>query len=169
MMTAAQQTLDAYMTWEEWDRQRQTMGVRDFTAQPLRKVRTAAQEFAAFCRELDDESAKLSAEDAALLARLEALPVPGWVRAMADYQTHAQRMRAWYRELDKSARPLVWRAINVDRALTLAECRVSAGDALPADLWGKPDWPEKRRDEVQRIAAARGDTFAEGMQGPVLL
>lgn len=165
-MNAAQVEFSAYMSWEQWDRERRELGTRNFETHPLRKVKTAAQEFAAFCRELDDASSKLSAADAELLARLEALPRPSWMQAVEDYETHAQRMRAWFRQLDKNAAPLIWRPLSVERAEL-----VRKGDSLSLIISHSTraeEWHEKRRDEVQRVAAARGDTFAPGMHGPEL-
>lgn len=136
------------------------IGVRDFTTHPLRKVKTPAAEFAAFCKKLDVQNAKRqtwraihaapSCEDAQLLARLDALPRPAWMQALANYTTHTQRMRDWFKELDKAARPLVWHPISAERALMLA---------THTTLWGRLEWPDKRRTKVQAIAASRGDIF----------
>lgn len=146
--------------------------VRNFEAHPLRKVKTPAQEYAAFCASLDALNARrpaMGADDAAELARLKAVPLPSWARAMAVYRTHAQRMTEWYRELDKNAKPLIWRPIDASRAAMLANecasCDAFKRTGKPCDLKSHRTlkvWSAKRRDAVLRAAIARGDTLNTG-------
>lgn len=44
----------------------------------------------------------LSPEDAEFMARMRAMPQPNWMRSMLAYKTHAERMREFYRELDRA-------------------------------------------------------------------
>ena len=127
----------------------------------LDNYKTHTQRMNEFYREIDKASAELSADDAELLARLEALPDPPWLTPMQAFKTHAERMRAWYRELDKYSKPLIWRALPKERLEELAaECSACVGKCeYPYHHKTKKEWPDKRRDEVQRIAAARGDAF----------
>lgn len=149
------------------------VGVRNFKTHPLRKVKTPAQEFATFCKKLDVRNkaqdtwraihSKPSMADAQLLARLEAMPRPAWMRALADYQTHAQRMRAWFKELNSNAAPLTWNPISAERTKVLLKCTRKYCDNVPCeDKLHAPEWTSKRRQEVVRAALARGDAFNGG-------
>lgn len=121
------------------------------------------QRIASFYRELNTANNVIADDDAALLARLNAMPAPTAFAAMAQYRTHTQRMNAWFRELDKNAAPLVWRPLTADRAAKLATRtlkEIKSGMPHGKRPFNKLEWTEKRRVEVQRIAAGRGDTFA---------
>lgn len=82
----------------------------------------------------------LSAADAELLARLQAMPAPLWMAALASYQTHTQRMTEWYRELDRLPDPMS--SSNAELLTRL--------EALPAPRWLAPMLAYKSHAERMR-------------------
>lgn len=98
---------------------------------------------AAWLKTFDD--AAPSDDDAAVAARLAALPAPEWLASVKAYRTHAQRMAEFYKALDKAnaGTRLEWRPICEIRAMWLKE---------------STDWrDEKAREKSNAAARKRGD------------
>lgn len=94
------------------------------------------------------EAADMPDDDAALMARLNAMPVPSAFAQMEVYKTHSQRMSQWFRELDKAnkGKVLEWKPITAERAETIA------GE----DKYNNR-WTDRGREKAIETATKRGD------------